>query len=137
VKKHCGPKWYGENEMYEPMMGMKNKKCMPEEEMCQSAMGMKHKHKKCMGESVMCEPMMGMKDKMCTDPPPMDGMTEMSEMCGCKMGKMDCMQGMNMETMLAHAYVPMQYYEKAFCPQEALQKGTLFPELYGPYPTPE
>jgi hypothetical protein len=37
---------------------------------------------------------------------------------------------------LAHAYVPWQFYEKAFNPAEALKKGTLFPELYGPYKPP-
>jgi len=39
--------------------------------------------------------------------------------------------------ILAHSYVPWQYYDKAFCPQEALMKGTLFPELYGPYKPPK
>lgn len=39
--------------------------------------------------------------------------------------------------MLAHSYVPWQTYTKAFCPQEALMKGTLFPELYGPYKPPK
>lgn len=37
---------------------------------------------------------------------------------------------------LAHAYVPWQCYEKAFNPQEALRKGTLFPELFGVYKLP-
>lgn len=37
---------------------------------------------------------------------------------------------------LAHAYVPYQCYDKAFCPAEALKKGTLFPELWGVYPIP-
>lgn len=37
---------------------------------------------------------------------------------------------------LAHAYVPRQTYSKAYSPQEALMKGTLFPELYGVYPIP-
>ena len=41
-----------------------------------------------------------------------------------------------MTMMLAHAYVPWQQYEQAFCPQEALMKGTLFPELWGVYPIP-
>lgn len=43
----------------------------------------------------------------------------------------------NMTLMLAHAFVPWQYYDKAFTPQEALMKGTLFPELWGVYPIPE
>ena len=38
---------------------------------------------------------------------------------------------------LAHAYVLWQYYDKAFCPHEALMKGTLFPELYGVYAIPQ
>ena len=44
---------------------------------------------------------------------------------------------MPMHHMLAHAYVPWQTYEKAFPPQEALAKGTLFPELWGVYPIPK
>ncbi len=39
--------------------------------------------------------------------------------------------------MLAHAYVLWQCYDQAFCPEEALMKGTLFPELWGVYPIPE
>lgn len=39
--------------------------------------------------------------------------------------------------VLAHAYVMWQRYTKAFCPEEALMKGTLFPELWGVYPIPE
>ncbi|MEW6275242.1 MAG: spore coat associated protein CotJA [Bacillota bacterium] len=35
---------------------------------------------------------------------------------------------------LAQAYVPWQRYGVTFSPQEALEKGTLFPELYRPYP---
>lgn len=42
-----------------------------------------------------------------------------------------------MEMILAHAYVPWQFYDQAFCPQEALMKGTLFPELWGVYPIPK
>lgn len=48
----------------------------------------------------------------------------------------DTEMGMPM-MMLAHAYVPWQYYEQAFSPREALMKGTLFPELWGVYPIPE
>ena len=39
--------------------------------------------------------------------------------------------------MLAHSYVPWQYYDKAFSPQEALIRGTLFPELFGVYKIPK
>ncbi|NLM96384.1 MAG: spore coat associated protein CotJA [Halanaerobiaceae bacterium] len=34
---------------------------------------------------------------------------------------------------LAHAYVPFQTFKNAFPPEEALRRGTLFPELYMPY----
>jgi len=33
---------------------------------------------------------------------------------------------------LAHAYVPWQFYNVVYCPTEALDKGTLFPELFQP-----
>lgn len=39
---------------------------------------------------------------------------------------------MPVEYEYARAYVPFQYYTEAFSPQEALMKGTLFPELYQP-----
>lgn len=49
-----------------------------------------------------------------------------------------CPQPISCEDMvLAHAYVPWQTYDQAFCPEEALMKGTLFPELYGVYPIPQ
>ncbi|MFX4263552.1 spore coat associated protein CotJA [Pelotomaculum propionicicum] len=35
---------------------------------------------------------------------------------------------------LAQAYVIWQKYGPTFSPAEALEKGTLFPELYSPYP---
>uniref|UniRef100_A0A7C2IVP5 Spore coat associated protein CotJA n=1 Tax=Ammonifex degensii TaxID=42838 RepID=A0A7C2IVP5_9THEO len=38
------------------------------------------------------------------------------------------------ELRLATAYVPPQGYGKQFSPEEALQKGTLWPDLYSPYP---
>ena len=34
---------------------------------------------------------------------------------------------------LAHAYVPFQRFTKNYCPEEALKKGTLYPELWMPY----
>lgn len=34
---------------------------------------------------------------------------------------------------LGYAYIPWQTYQRQFQPNEALQKGTLFPELYSPY----
>lgn len=35
---------------------------------------------------------------------------------------------------LARAYVPWQMYGVTYSPAEALEKGTLFPDLYRPYP---
>lgn len=35
--------------------------------------------------------------------------------------------------MMAHAYVPYQYYAQSYPIDEALDKGTYFPELYQPY----
>jgi len=37
------------------------------------------------------------------------------------------------EKNLAKAYVPIQEYDKAYHPLQALFRGTLFPELYRPY----
>jgi hypothetical protein len=34
---------------------------------------------------------------------------------------------------LAAAYVPIQYYVSSFPPPVALEKGTMFPELFSPY----
>ena len=34
---------------------------------------------------------------------------------------------------LAHAYVPYQRFMDNYPPEEALRKGTLFPELWMPY----
>lgn len=35
---------------------------------------------------------------------------------------------------LARAYVPIQRLGKLYTPAQALETGTLFPELYRPYP---
>ncbi len=35
---------------------------------------------------------------------------------------------------LARAYVPIQVFNQQYRPEVALQKGTIFPELYRPYP---
>lgn len=34
---------------------------------------------------------------------------------------------------LAQAYIPWQTFGKCFSPSEALDRGTLFPDLYQPY----
>jgi len=58
------------------------------------------------------------------------------EMCNFK-NEDECDGGWeNKRKMLAHAYVLWQCYDDAFNPQEALKKGTLFPNLYGVYPVP-
>jgi hypothetical protein len=35
---------------------------------------------------------------------------------------------------LAQAYIPYQIYNGIMSPMEGLRKGTVFPELYRPYP---
>lgn len=44
----------------------------------------------------------------------------------------DTSRGCNMR--LAEAYIPIQMYGEIFDPRTALRHGTLFPELYRPYP---
>ncbi|HLV08578.1 MAG TPA: spore coat associated protein CotJA [Halanaerobiales bacterium] len=34
---------------------------------------------------------------------------------------------------LAHAYIPYQEFREAYSPEQALRRGTLFPELWMPY----
>lgn len=43
-------------------------------------------------------------------------------------------EGIYPPARLAQAYVIWQKYGQTFTPAEALAKGTLFPELYRPYP---
>ncbi|AYO30992.1 spore coat associated protein CotJA [Biomaibacter acetigenes] len=51
------------------------------------------------------------------------------------MGNMDDMnRNYHMDMKLAEAYVPMQIYGDTFDLRTALNYGTLFPELYRPYP---
>ena len=40
---------------------------------------------------------------------------------------------MPLHPRLARAYVPFQVYQSSFSLAEALDKGTLFPDLYQPY----
>jgi hypothetical protein len=63
-----------------------------------------------------------------------EAMEDSSESSMTWMSDDDTSVCMNMQ--LAHAYVPWQFYERAFSPQEALMRGTLFPELYGVYEPP-
>ncbi|WP_041701795.1 spore coat associated protein CotJA [Gottschalkia acidurici] len=44
----------------------------------------------------------------------------------------DCLKP-NSRYKLAHAYVPFQTMDKVYCPEDALKRGTLFPELHLPY----
>jgi len=41
--------------------------------------------------------------------------------------------GRDKTMLLARAYVPFQRIHQVYSPSEALEKGTLFPELYIPY----
>lgn len=43
------------------------------------------------------------------------------------------MQPLQPDSELARAYVPFQIMGKIYSCKEALEKGTLFPELYKPY----
>ncbi|MEW6182964.1 MAG: spore coat associated protein CotJA [Bacillota bacterium] len=45
--------------------------------------------------------------------------------------------GHHKRVRLTTAYVPPQCYGKQFAPEEALKKGTLWPDLYSPYHCPE
>ncbi|WP_416197423.1 spore coat associated protein CotJA [Sporanaerobacter sp.] len=37
------------------------------------------------------------------------------------------------DSSLARAYVPFQFMNQVYSKEEALKRGTLFPELYRPY----
>ncbi|SHH97152.1 spore coat associated protein CotJA [Sporanaerobacter acetigenes] len=37
------------------------------------------------------------------------------------------------DSSLARAYVPFQFMNQVYSKEEALKRGTLFPELYKPY----
>lgn len=56
--------------------------------------------------------------------------------CGCEKDAA-FMKHCGGHMLLAHAYVPCQTYDKAYCPREALTKGTLFPNLWGVYKIPK
>jgi hypothetical protein len=60
---------------------------------------------------------------------------EISPLKPSKPKKISQQEKMGAKKILAHSYVLNQEYEKAFTPDEALRKGTLFPELWGVYPT--
>ncbi len=51
----------------------------------------------------------------------------------CESGSCGCASGGG--CALATIYFPDQTYKAGFCPSEALEKGTLFPELVSAYPT--
>lgn len=46
---------------------------------------------------------------------------------------MNIMPPMIKQPELAEAYIPYQQYTTSYPPPEALEKGTMFPELYRPY----
>lgn len=47
---------------------------------------------------------------------------------------MSGMPSMNDGFKLARAYVPFQVMDKIYEPWKGLMRGTIFPELYDPYP---
>ena len=47
--------------------------------------------------------------------------------------KGDYYSNVGREKDLARAYIPFQIMNQVYSPKEALEKGTLFPELYRPY----
>ncbi|MCE5285224.1 MAG: spore coat associated protein CotJA [Pelosinus sp.] len=89
----------------------------------------------CLAEEEMGE----MHKDMCEEPEEMDMMHMHKEhmgMHGHMMHEHMMHMPMHKNMRLAHAYVPWQCYTKAFSPCEALNKGTLFPELFGVYKLP-
>ncbi|MFW6238269.1 MAG: spore coat associated protein CotJA [Bacillota bacterium] len=48
-------------------------------------------------------------------------------------GSLDTQRWGNRDMKLAHAYVPVQQYTDNYSPTRALNRGTLFPDLYMPY----
>jgi hypothetical protein len=83
------------------------------------------KKKMIMPEHEMMMPM----EEMMSEPKMMPMEEMMPAECECE-APMPC-------EVLAHSYVPWQFYKCAFSPKEALMKGTLFPELWGVYPIPK
>ncbi|MFX0549688.1 spore coat associated protein CotJA [Hathewaya histolytica] len=67
----------------------------------------------------------------------LDGMDKVQmDCCGemPKMKKTHMMKGKCCPKLrLAQAYVIRQPFTKIYCPDEALKKGTIFPNLYDPY----
>lgn len=55
--------------------------------------------------------------------------------CNCRTCQNRCraMDFMPSNPMYANAYVPYQDADELFCPLEALENGTMFPELVSPY----
>ena len=53
--------------------------------------------------------------------------------CNCHCRNCKEMPVMPNNPLLANAYVPYQYIDEVFCPMEALENGTAFPELVSPY----
>ena len=53
--------------------------------------------------------------------------------CSCCPRNCASMPEMPLNPQLANAYVPYQMLDDLFCPNEALENGTAFPELVSPY----
>jgi hypothetical protein len=59
--------------------------------------------------------------------------------CFASMNNCDCPEEPQCSNNLAyaHIFIPKQNYTKAFTPDVALKRGTLFPELWNVYPIPK
>lgn len=55
--------------------------------------------------------------------------------CSCNCCNRNCKPQpiMPENPLLANAYIPFQYTEELFCPNDSLRYGTAFPELVSPY----
>lgn len=53
--------------------------------------------------------------------------------CKCGFDDSDDLSVFPANYMYGQSYVPIQYMDRTFTPEEALEMGTLFPELVSPY----
>lgn len=78
----------------------------------------------------MMEDLEESRDSCCTE----DSFVSMKKDCGCDTAiEPQCPSNL----MFAHTVIPVQNYTKAYTPDVAIKKGTLFPELWCVYPVPK
>lgn len=53
--------------------------------------------------------------------------------CNCCQHNCTKIPQMPENPMLANAYIPYQYFDELYCPENSLMYGTTFPELVSPY----